>query len=425
MQQMVVYVGGIGALGTPQSRFEEAVTGNTMDYKIRYVYRFIVDNYVDGDEIFLFGYSRGAFTARAVVGLIKWAGILRKSNVDCFDAVWHSYKNRSENSGENTGSQSKREIKAGWSNADEERMHLNPRICCVGVFDTVASLKAPPLWLNTTDDIQIARTARRRYDNLDVDLGEVENVLQALALDERRFDFYPAVLAGTSSKDQNFKQTWFPGVHADMGGRNMTPLGLFPLIWMISKLQEVKLLEFDDEYLRRNILHPLVNADSEPLSQPVIPSHFIDRHPTLRRLLPHMFLPWLRYVHRNPNMPARIAASHPDPQPSDPNSEIQPIERTAAYEQMFHWTVIDRLVSGTGDYWEASAESRPNFGWKHRLFGFLDFHTYSPQICVALRRPNPLYPKVEVSIVDIEARVDRPTGIDKEMYTQFHESGRK
>ena len=68
---MVIYVGGIGALGTQQSRFEEAVTGNTMDYTIRYVYRVNVDNHVDDDEILFFGYSRGAFTARAVVGVIK------------------------------------------------------------------------------------------------------------------------------------------------------------------------------------------------------------------------------------------------------------------------------------------------------------------------------------------------------------------
>ena len=122
-------------------------------------------------------------------------------------------------------------------------------------------------------------------------------------------------------------------------------------------------------------------------------------------------------------MPARIAASHPDPQSSDPNSEIQPVERTAAYEQMFYWIVIGRLISGTGEYWEASAKSRPKFGWKHKFFGFLDFHTYSPQICVALRRPDPLYPKVEISIADIEARIDRPTGIVKELYTQVHENG--
>jgi len=85
--QQIVYVGGIGVLGTPQSRFEEAVAGNTMVYKIRYAYRVLMDNHILGDEIFLFGYSRGAFTARAVVGFIRWAGILQKGSVNNFDSV--------------------------------------------------------------------------------------------------------------------------------------------------------------------------------------------------------------------------------------------------------------------------------------------------------------------------------------------------
>jgi hypothetical protein len=76
--QIVVYVGGIGALGTPQSRFEEAVTGNTMVYKIRYAYRVIVDNYAPGDRIFLFSYSRGAFTVQALLDLYDGRGYFRK-----------------------------------------------------------------------------------------------------------------------------------------------------------------------------------------------------------------------------------------------------------------------------------------------------------------------------------------------------------
>lgn len=432
VQQMVIYVGGIGALGTPQSRFEEAVTGNTMSYKVRYVYRYIVDNYVDGDEIFLFGYSRGAFTARAVVGLIRSAGILRKRNMDSFDAVWHAYKEHSKDSNDQTETQAKGSREAHLTNgmgngpANGDFVHSNAKIRCVGVFDTVGSLKAPPLSLSTTDDIEIARKARRRYDNYDIDLGEIENVFQALALDERRFDFYPAVLDRSSSKARIFKQTWFPGVHADMGGRNRTILGLFPMAWMISKLQEVELLEFDDEYIRSNIFDPLVNADSKPRLQRVRPSHFIDRHLVLRQLIPESFLPWFRYAHRNPNMPARLSSSISETPSSSLDSETQPVESTGINEQMFHWTVIDRLINGKGDYWEMPPMPRPKLSWMnkfHRLLNFpfqiSGFHTDNSQTCVALRKPNPLYPKIEISIADIKARVDPPTGIDKELFSQF------
>lgn len=435
VQQMVIYIGGIGALGTPQSRFEEAVAGNTMSYKVRYVYRYIVDNYVDGDEIFLLGYSRGAFTARAVVGLIKWAGILKKTNMDSFDAVWHAYKEHSKHSNDQTESQAKRSRKAhstngmGGSHAKKELVHSNAKIRCVGVFDTVGSLKTPPLSLDTTDDIEIARRARRRYDNYDVDLGEVENVFQALALDERRFDFYPAVLKRSSSKAQNLKQTWFPGVHADMGGRTRTTLGIFPLAWMISKLQELELLEFDDEYIERNILDPLVNADSKPRLQRVRPSHFIDRHPFLRRFIPDSFLPWFRYAHRNPNMPARLSTSNSKTPSSSPDSETQPVEGTGTNEQTYHWTVIDRLVNGKGDYWEIRPVPRLKLGWMNKSYRLLNFdfpisgfHTDKSGTCVALRKPNPLCPKIEISIADIKARIDPPTGIDKDLFSKFQEN---
>lgn len=399
---MVVYVGGIGTLGTPQSRFEEAVTGNTMEYKVRYVYRVIVDNYMDGDEIFLFGYSRGAFTARAVVGLIEWAGILKKSAMPCFDAVWHAYKERLENSNDHLVSLSKQERVAkmvrhvrgvGADDADDDCVYTNPKIICVGVFDTVGSLKAPPVWLTTTDDIEIARKARARYDGLDVDLDEVGNVFQALALDEHRFDFYPSVLARSLSlMTQNFKQTWFAGVHADMGGRNSALLGFYPLIWMVSKLQEKGLLEFDDEYIRLNVTEPVRRTISKTRLQQIRYSHPVDRHPALRALLPKMILPWLRYAPRNPNMPAALAIADPDASISSSTSDRQPLKRVATKEQTFHWTVIDCLKGDTENYWDS---------------------------CFALRKSNPLEVESEISVADIKARLDPPTGIDENLFKHW------
>lgn len=375
---------------------------------------------------------------RAVVGFIEWAGILKKSNMPCFDAVWHAYTGRLGSPDDQTGSQTKQERMAsivrdvGGDNANGSCVHPDPKIRCVGVFDTVGSLKAPPLWLNTTDDTEIARKARKRYDGLNIDLDEVENVFQALALDERRFDFYPSVLARSSSNRQNFKQTWFAGVHADMGGRNSTPLGLFPLIWMVSKLQEAKLLDFDDDYIRRNVLNPVIKTDSKPNLESIRLSHFIDRHPILRRLLPGRLLPWFRYAHRNPNMPAGTAIAHSDPPSSDPNSDGQSVDRTATEEQMFHWTVIDRLIGGRGRYWELPPRPRLRFGWHYEFFGLLDLplhivdlHMNNPQSCVALRKPKPLDPNKGISVADIKARMDRPTDIDDEVFTHFQEKKKK
>jgi uncharacterized protein (DUF2235 family) len=148
-QQIVVYVGGIGALGTSQSRFEEAVTGNTMVYKIRYAYRVIADNYTPGDKIFLFGYSRGAFTVRALVDFIRWAGILQKGSVDNFDSVWDEYRSVSKTFRDDLKSRPECQTLAalldgGGGRVRDDIVCKDIKISCVGVFDTVGSLKAPP-----------------------------------------------------------------------------------------------------------------------------------------------------------------------------------------------------------------------------------------------------------------------------------------
>ena len=397
----MVYVGGIGALGTPQSRFEEAVTGNTMVYKIRYAYRVIVDNYAPGDRIFLFGYSRGAFTVRALVDFIRWAGILQKGSVDHFDSVWDEYRSVSRTFRNDLKLRPESHILAalldeGDGRVRDDVVYKDIKIRCVGVFDTVGSLKAPPLFVTSSDDLQVAKEARKRYDLFDIHLGlEVENVFQALALDERRFDFYPAVLERPVIGNQNFKQTWFPGVHADMGGRTTTVLGLFPLAWMISKLQAARLLDLDEEFVRHNIFDPLVSAnprdedDWRPSDLEITPSHWIDRHTFARSLIPSWLLSWTRIANRNPHMAA--------------NTRTRPQQQVAASlnqepEQTFHWTVINRINRPTG-YWERDTTNK-----------------HSAPACIALRRPDPMNPDAQITKQQIEQRMDTPTGIDEELY---------
>ncbi|PVH75989.1 hypothetical protein DL98DRAFT_304708 [Cadophora sp. DSE1049] len=265
-QQIVFYLGGIGALGTPQSRVEEAVTGNTMSYKIRYAYRVIVDNYSQGDDILLFGYSRGAFTVRALVGFIKWAGVLKKENMDVFDTMWDAYvklpkAERSNTSslevlkkaiiclekelaeeldkfGTNLYNQNRRDEDAGRQGiarrSIEQPTCLDVNIKCLGVWDTVGSLGPPPLRVPATDDRRVVELSALRHDPFDIQIGpQVEHTFQALALDECRFDFYPAVLPLLSDNmrcSQVFSQTWFPRVHGDLGGNKSGFVGDYPFV---------------------------------------------------------------------------------------------------------------------------------------------------------------------------------------------------
>lgn len=404
-QQIVVYFGGIGALGTPQSRFEEAVTGNTMVYKIRYAYRVLMDNYTPGDKIFLFGYSRGAFTARAVVDFIRWVGILQKGSVDNFYSVWDEYRSVSKIFRDDLNSRPESQTLAALLGGGKGRVRddivcKDIKIRCVGVFDTVGSLKAPPLFVTFSDDLQIAEEARKRYDRFDIHLDpEVENVFQAQALDERRFDFYPAVLERPVIGIQHFNQTWFPGVHADMGGRTTTVLGLFPLAWMIGKLQAACLLDLDEDFVRHNIFDALVGADLRdkddwrPSDLKITPSHWIDRHTFIRSLIPSWLLPWTRIAHRNPHMAANATTSPQQQVAAPPNQ---------GPEQTFHWTVINRINKPTG-YWERNTTT------KHFAL-----------TCTALRRPDPMNPNAQITKQQIEQRMDAPTGIDGDLYRHFN-----
>ncbi|KAH9203400.1 hypothetical protein DL95DRAFT_321466, partial [Leptodontidium sp. 2 PMI_412] len=193
-----------------------------MTYKVRHAYRLIVDNYCADDEIFLFGFSRGAFTARAIAGFINWAGLLKKDKATYFDEVWEAYRSRNGQEGaEGLEFEHTATIMLGDGLTFGDIRHGSNRLRCIGVWDTVGSLGTPPIWApSKSNDVAVARAARKRYKFFDPELKDnVDHAFQALALDEQRFDFYPAVWNKPNHMDcRSFAQVWFPGVHTDVGG---------------------------------------------------------------------------------------------------------------------------------------------------------------------------------------------------------------
>jgi hypothetical protein len=110
--------------------------------------------------------------------------------MDHFDSVWDEYRSVSETFRDDLKSRPESQILAALLDGGEDRVrndivYKDIKIRCVGVFDTMGSLKAPPLSVTSSDDLQITKEARKGYDCFDIHLGpEVENVFQALALDE-------------------------------------------------------------------------------------------------------------------------------------------------------------------------------------------------------------------------------------------------
>ncbi|KAF2132662.1 hypothetical protein P153DRAFT_382281 [Dothidotthia symphoricarpi CBS 119687] len=243
--QVVYYDSGIGTGDI--SQFESGWQGGTgagLAENVIEAYNFIVMNYEPGDEIFCFGFSRGAYTARAVAGLVSDIGVMRPIDMEFFPEVYRAYttnekgfefretkawewfvKGKLSKEGEQLE-------KAGTKFLDDEKFQaevweipphgelaINPasrRVKVVGVWDTVGSLGVP-------DVIGIDNADKRlQFGFHNVKLSQnIEHAYQALALNERRESFRPTlwyIPYGMTEDVPDLKQVWFPGVHINCGG---------------------------------------------------------------------------------------------------------------------------------------------------------------------------------------------------------------
>jgi uncharacterized protein (DUF2235 family) len=238
--QVAHYIAGVGT-----RRDDEKVIGGAFGFgiseNIKNAYAFIVSNYEKGDEIYLFGFSRGAYTARSIAGLIHNLGVLYRYNLPLVSIAYNYYKDKSE------------PWKPSGAAADKfrrEYCHLYPtKIRFLGVWDTVGALGAP-----------YGEILGRLLDKLfktgfhDVMLSEsVDAAYHAMAADERRWPFRPTPIALTeyhharnreSMADPKrgfplYAQRWFPGVHSNVGGGyQQHGLSDYALQWMAARAEE-------------------------------------------------------------------------------------------------------------------------------------------------------------------------------------------
>ncbi len=208
VQQIVFYGRGIGT-----GRWDHlagGLFGVGISLRILDEYRFLIEVYEPGDELFLFGFSRGAYTARSLAGLIRNCGILERRFRDLVPQAYELYRRRDPASGPRA-----KEARLFRETYSYEREHGPMRITFIGVWDTVGSLGIPigPLgWLSR-------RVLRLQFH--DVQLSTfVENAFQALAIDERRRAFQPAIWEQQAEARgrQRLEQVWFAGVHSSVGG---------------------------------------------------------------------------------------------------------------------------------------------------------------------------------------------------------------
>jgi uncharacterized protein (DUF2235 family) len=240
-EQKLFYHSGVGSDGGLVEHVLGGALGLGLKKIVREAYGFIVETFANGDEIYILGFSRGAFAARALAGLIGVSGIQRRPDDATFDLAWTRYRQKPA---AGTGTP------AGTA---QMAFHQAKSIKLVGVWDTVGSYGVPT-------GFGLAPLARYiTYAFLgfnDTRLGDHVDVgLHAVAVDERRRPFVPTFW--TIPKGQqprgHVEQTWFAGVHGDVGG-SYADRGLSDraLIWMIARIRALTGLEFDIQAVKAN-----------------------------------------------------------------------------------------------------------------------------------------------------------------------------
>jgi uncharacterized protein (DUF2235 family) len=249
--QVVHYEVGIAtesALG--EWTFAVGAVGFGVGSRIQGGYRFLCENYEAGDEIFLVGFSRGAFQARSLAGLIALAGIARSATPEAISDAWDYYE------------QNKLAPDPARLEALRGANRYPVRIKCVAVWDTIGNLGIPFVRksfikeLLGFHDTQLSPT---------VDVG-----LHALAIDEPRGPFEPTlwtIKKGTSlPPGQVIEQVWFPGCHANVGGGYQDcSLSDIALLWMAERLTQTTGLAVNLEHLR-------ATTRPDPLGEQVSPT---------------------------------------------------------------------------------------------------------------------------------------------------------
>lgn len=258
--QLVFYDPGVGTFGAATSisyyyrrgiEIWGLASGWGLDQNVKEAYRFIAENYFDGkqdgktvsepDKIYIFGFSRGAYTARVLAGFLHTYGVVPKENMNLLDYGYRAYKNIGiGNEDDNAKSDAFGEV-----NLFQKMLRPSyPTISLLGLFDTVGSV------------IESGRKGfHLRYHAFTRTNRSVAHVRHAVAIDECRTMFNPQLFPSgsehwpdrfqkKSSVTQDVKEVWFSGVHGDIGGgypETKSELAKIPLHWMIEETKPLGL----------------------------------------------------------------------------------------------------------------------------------------------------------------------------------------
>lgn len=229
--QLVQYFSGVGTEGGRLRRVISGGIGLGLSRNIMNAYLWLAETFQPGDRIVLFGFSRGAYTVRSLVGMLTRCGLVSfpdgtpmRERIQVVQRIY------------NRGYRKRKKVKP----KGKVTFHFKPEdapIAFLGVWETVGALGVPRSF-----GLLGLLFQRKRYQFHDVDIHrDVAHARQALALDERRGPFVPALWHVQEHMRDRVKQLWFPGVHSDVGGGYLqTGLSHETLAWMVDEVKRVR-----------------------------------------------------------------------------------------------------------------------------------------------------------------------------------------
>lgn len=235
-RQVVYYDPGVGTPSTydafnPITKKLKYVLGMAFGYglseNIMEAYQFLMENYEEGDQVYLFGFSRGAYTARAIAGLVYTCGLLHANSENLIPEAMRIYYDRKNYNGF----------------AFRKTFGRSCPIHFLGIWDTVTSVG----WVY--DPLTLRSTTNNK---------SIKNVRHAIAIDERRAFFRQNLWGQRYADQQDVKQVWFAGVHADVGGSyplDRSALSNITLEWMLKEAVGKGLLIESVEKAREVVNH--------------------------------------------------------------------------------------------------------------------------------------------------------------------------
>lgn len=336
-RQIVYYDEGVGNSGFRPLAILGGVFGWGLKRNVLDLYSFLCRNYKEGDRIYAFGFSRGAFTIRVLVGLIAKQGVIDyKDERDLAHQSEDAYR-------AHTRDRAPRFLPMRWllplwrlivshllvgkRKLLKQRLYdvgknHKPRVRFVGLWDTVAAYGGPIVELVRAFDDWIRPLSLRNQILSDkVDFGR-----QALALDDERDAFHPVPWDEPRSTDrERIKQVWFAGAHADVGGGYPDDsLAYVSLAWMMEEAQAAGLGLRDDKLVEANRVANAFGPIHDPRAG---------------------FGSYYRYQ-------PRIVGAYVEPPEAGTESQEDPELKNQGLNQCawVHQSVIHRIMAGTDGY---------------------------------------------------------------------------